>query len=157
MDAMNQPPTVTTPDLASTDEALGADAAEIVRALATRLHEAGRVSDVDVLVDAVLAREALGSTVLPVGIAMPHARSAAVTTPSVAVARLPEAVTWSTGSDPVRVVLLIAAAGDDPDGYLALLQKIATACVKTSFAADLTDAETPARLAELVASALDRR
>ncbi|MBZ5739191.1 PTS sugar transporter subunit IIA [Nocardioides mangrovi] len=154
---MNDTPPVISPDLASIDQPLGDDSASIIRALATRLHDAGRISDIDVFTDAALAREALGSTVLPVGIAMPHARSAAVTTASVTAARLPEAVTWSSGTDPVRIVLLIAAAGDDPDGYLALLQKVATACVKTSFVNELGSAATPEQLANLVAGALGRR
>ena len=136
---------------------IGDDSASIIRALATRLHDAGRISDVDVFVDAAIARESLGSTVLPVGIAMPHARSAAVVSASVAAARLPEAVTWASGAEQVRVVLLIAAAGDDPDGYLALLQKVATACVKTSFVQELTSASTPQALSDLVAGAFGRR
>jgi fructose PTS system EIIA component len=154
---MNDTLPVTSPDLVSIDQPLGDDSASVIRTLATRLHDAGRISDIEVFVDAAMAREALGSTVLPVGIAMPHARSAAVTNPSVAAARLPEPVTWSSGSDPVRVVLLIAAAGDDPDGYLAMLQKIATACVKTSFINELNSAATPQVLADLVAGALARR
>jgi PTS system fructose-specific IIC component len=153
---MNDTPPATTPDLASLDQDLGADGASVIRSLAARLHDAGRVSDTDVFVDAVLAREALGSTVLPGGIAMPHARSHAATAPSVAVARLPEPVTFSTEADPVRLVLLIAAPGDDSPGYLALLQKIATACVKYAFVADLTDARSSDDLAELVNAATSR-
>jgi PTS system fructose-specific IIA component len=150
---MNDTPPVTTPDLASLDQDLGADGAAVIRSLAALLYDAGRVSDVDVFADAALAREALGSTVLPGGLAMPHARSHAVTTPSVAVARLASPVVFASGSEPVRLVLLIAAPGDDSAGYLALLQKIATACVKFGFVSDLSEARTPDALAELVTSA----
>lgn len=148
---------VTTPHLAFLDQDLGADAAEVIRSIATRLHDDGRISDVDVFVEAALAREALGSTVLPGGIGMPHARSAAVITPSVAVARLPKPIVWAPGADPVSLVLLIAAAGDDSQGYLALLQKIAAACVKVAFVSDLSEARTPEGLSDLVAGALGRR
>jgi fructose PTS system EIIA component len=154
---MNDTSPVSTPDLASLDQDLGADGATVIRSLAGRLLDAGRISDLDVFVEAVLAREALGSTVLPGGIAMPHARSHAVTAASVAVARLPEPVTFAAGSDPVRLVLLIAAPGDDSQGYLALLQKIATACVKYAFVDDLTGARTPEALADLVTSAVEKR
>lgn len=151
------PPPVTTPQLARLDQELGADGATVIRSLATLLHDAGRVSDTDVFVDAVMAREALGSTVLPGGIAMPHARSHAATAASVAVARLPEPVSFGAGADPVRLVLLIAAPGDDSAGYLALLQKIATACVKYAFVSDLDEASTPEALADLVTAAVARR
>ena len=154
---MNHTPApVSAPDIASLDQDLGADGAAVIRSLAALLHEAGRISDADVFVDAALAREALGSTVLPGGLAMPHARSHTVRTPSVAVARLPEPVTFEAGSEPVRLVLLIAGLGDDSAGYLALLRKIATACVKFGFVSDLTDAEAPAALAELVNDAVDQ-
>ena len=61
------------------------------------------------------------------------------------------------GSEPVRLVLLIAAPGDDSAGYLSLLQKIATACVKYAFVSDLDDARTPEALADHVAAAVSRR
>ena len=154
---MNDTSPVSTPDIASLDQDLGADGAAVIRSLAARLREAGRISDADVFVDAALAREALGSTVLPGGLAMPHARSHAVTTPSVAVARLASPIVFSPGSEPVRLVLLIAAPGDDSAGYLALLQKIATACVKFGFVSDLTDARTTKALADLVNGAVGRR
>ncbi|MDF1606235.1 PTS sugar transporter subunit IIA [Nocardioides sp. YIM 152315] len=151
------PPPVSSPELASLDRDLGSDGASVVRSLAALLRDEGRVSDLDVFVDAVMAREALGSTVLPGGIAMPHARSHAAIAPSVAVARLPEPVSFSSGSAPVRLVLLIAAPGDDSPGYLALLQKIATACVKQAFVSDLSEARTTEALADLVGTAVAKR
>jgi PTS system fructose-specific IIA component len=154
---MNDTPPVTTPDIASLDQDLGADGAAVIRSLAALLHDADRVSDVDVFVDAALAREALGPTVLPGGVAMPHARSHAVSTQSVAVARLPEPVTFAAGSEPVRLVLLLASPGGDSAGYLALLQKVATACVKYAFVSDLLEARTPEALADLVATAVSGR
>lgn len=157
-DAMNDTPLpVSAPDIVSLDHDLGTDGAAVIRSLAGLLRDAGRISDVDVFVEAALAREALGSTVLPGGLAMPHARSHAVTTPSVAVARLTEPVTFAAGAGPVRLVLLIAAPGDDSAGYLSLLQKIATACVKFGFVSDLTEARTTRALADLVNDAVGRR
>lgn len=143
--------------IASLDEDLGADAPAIVRTLASRLVDAGRVTDLDAFVEAVLAREAIGSTVLPGGIAMPHARSHAVTTPSVAVARLPVPVVFHEGAEPVGLVLLVAAPDADPQGYLSLLQKVATACVKPAFAIDLAEARTQEGLAEVARAGIERR
>lgn len=151
------PPPVTAPELATLDQELGSDSAAVIHSLASRLEGAGRVSDLDVFVEAVLAREALGSTVLPGGIAMPHARSHAVTAPSVAAGRLPDPVSFAADSDPVRLVLLIAAPGDDSPGYLELLQRLATACVLPAFVTDLAEAETPGALADLVGSAAAQR
>lgn len=153
---MNAAPAVT-PELSVAGEDLGPDADSIVRALAARLHAAGRVDDAGAIADAVLAREAIGSTALPGGIAMPHARHASVTTPSVAAALLPEAVTWTDGSGPVRLVLLVAAPGDDSAGYLGLVQKVAAACVKTAFIDDVHRADSAAELADILATATHQR
>ena len=145
------------PEIVSLDAPLGDDSTQIVRALTGLLHEAGRVDDPDTFVEAVLAREALGSTVLPGGVAIPHARSVAATALSVAVARLPEPVDFREGSDPVRIVFLIAGPGDDPAGYLQLLAKIATACVKYAFVDELLEVRTHEGLAALGAEAVGRR
>lgn len=146
-------PAFVTPEIVSLDAPLGSDSTEIVRSLTGLLHDAGRVDDIDAFVEAVLAREALGSTVLPGGIAIPHARSAAATTLSVAVARLPEPTVFRDGAEPIRVVFLIAGPGDDPTGYLQLLAKIATACVKHAFVDELLAVRTADELAALAADA----
>jgi fructose PTS system EIIA component len=151
------PEPLVTPAIASLDVALGDDSTQIVRSLSALLHDAGRVDDTDAFVEAVLAREALGSTVLPGGIAIPHARSAAVLTQSVAVARLPEPVVFREEADPVRLVFLIAGRADDPAGYLQLLSKVATACVKYVFLDRLMEVRTIDDLAELAAEACGRR
>jgi PTS system fructose-specific IIC component len=148
---------IVTAQIVSLDVPLGDGSTEIVRALTGLLADAGRVDDIDVFVEAVLAREALGPTVLPGGIALPHARSKAVTTPSVAVARLPEPATFRADTDPVRLVLLIAGLGDDPAGYLQVLSKIATACVKHAFVDELLRVRTAEEMAELVGHAIGRR
>ncbi len=151
------PPAFVVPEIASLDAALGEDSTQIVRSLTGLLRDAGRVGDADVFVDAVLAREALGSTVLPGGIALPHARSAAANTLSVAVARLPVSVVFREGAEPVRLVFLIAGPGDDPAGYLQLLAKIATACVKFAFVDQLLTARSVEELTSLAVEATTGR
>jgi PTS system fructose-specific IIC component len=153
----DKPTAFVTPEIVSLDAPLGAGSTEIIRSLTGLLHDAGRVEDVDVFVEAVLAREALGSTVLPGGIAIPHARSAAATTLSVAVARLPEPTVFRDGAEPIRVVFLIAGPGDDPSGYLQLLAKIATACVRYAFVDQLLVARTADELTALAVEATGQR
>ncbi|WP_395690387.1 PTS sugar transporter subunit IIA [Nocardioides sp.] len=132
---------------------LGATLEECVRSLATRLAATGRVSDVDAFVADVLAREAQGATALPGGVALPHARSAAVVAPTVAVASLPAEVT-ATNGQAFDLVFLLAVPGDRPDDYLRLLRTVTTAVVKAGFREDCRAAETPEQLASLVSNAL---
>ena len=59
-------------DLKATDKKAAID--EMVN----KLYQAGRISDVQVFKDGILAREAQTSTGLGDGVAMPHAKNAAV-------------------------------------------------------------------------------
>ena len=77
-----------TPELVSLDVGLGADKAAVIRALAARVVAQGRATDADALFADAWAREQKDETGLPGGIAIPHAKSAAVTEASLAFARL---------------------------------------------------------------------
>jgi PTS system fructose-specific IIA component len=142
-------------DTVSVKEDLGSTLEDCVRALAARLAAAGRLSDVDTFVADVLAREAQGSTALPGGVALPHARSAAVTTPSVAIASLPSPIT-EAGQE-IDLIFLLAVPADQSDRYLVLLRQVTTAVVKPGFRSDCRDAGSPAALARLAAEAFHAR
>ena len=77
-----------TPELVSLDVGLGADKAAVIRALAARVVAQGRATDAEALFADAWAREQKDETGLPGGIAIPHAKSAAVTEASLAFARL---------------------------------------------------------------------
>ncbi|GAA1125778.1 PTS sugar transporter subunit IIA [Nocardioides aquiterrae] len=136
----------------SVQQELGATLEDCVRSLATLLDEAGRLSGVDAFVADVLAREAKGSTALPGGVALPHARSAAVLEPTVAVATLPAPVDAPNGHD-FDLVFLLAVPEDQASDYLKLLRTVTTAAVKPGFRSDCRAAESPARLSILAADA----
>lgn len=134
--------------IVSVKQDLGSTLEDCVRALAARLSEAGRLSDADTFVADVLAREAQGSTALPGGVALPHARSAGVQTAAVAVASLPTPI--AEGGHEVDLVLLLAVPGDHSDRYLAHLRQVTTAVVKPGFRADLRAAESADALVKVV-------
>lgn len=116
----------------SLDQDLGGDFKEVVGRMTAALGEAGRVRDEGRFVADVLAREERGSTALPGGLGMPHARSVEVVTPSVAFARLPEPRTTPSGVA-IDIVLLLGAPAEDPEGYLRMLKKVAAGCVRPGF------------------------
>ena len=75
-------------DLVLLDVDAGADKESVIGRLAGRLADSGRVSDRKALQAAAMAREGQSATGLPGGIAIPHCRSAAVSTASIGFARL---------------------------------------------------------------------
>lgn len=106
--------------------ARGKDAA--IREMADLLARSGKVADVDELVRTALRREEQGTTGLGEGIAIPHAKTDAVTAPVVGFARSDEGVErGSLDGTKARLVFMIAvpeaAAGDEHLRILALLSR----------------------------------
>ncbi|MDK6555986.1 PTS sugar transporter subunit IIA, partial [Enterococcus faecalis] len=74
--------------------------------------------------------------------AIPHARSAGVKVPTLAFARLSEAITWAQGEEPTTMVFLIAVPDDAGKQHLKLLSKLARAIMKEDFRVRLQSAAT---------------
>jgi fructose PTS system EIIBC or EIIC component len=132
------------------DAELGSDKHEVIRALARIVGDADRASDVDQLIEDAFAREATSATGLPGGIAIPHCRTAGVTEPVLAFARLEPKVDFGAKDGPADIVFLICAPAGGGNTHLQLLTKLARALVKPAFTDSLRDAETPEEVAELV-------
>ncbi|MER7938802.1 MULTISPECIES: fructose-specific PTS transporter subunit EIIC [unclassified Streptomyces] len=101
---------------------------EAIREMAGLLARSGRVADAGELVASALRREEQGTTGLGEGIAVPHAKTDAVTAPVVGFARSAEGVEWdSPDGTKARLVFMIAvpeaAAGDEHLRILALLSR----------------------------------
>ena len=99
-----------------------------IREMADLLARSGKVADVDELVRTALRREEQGTTGLGEEIAIPHAKTDAVTAPVVGFARSGEGVEWgSMDGTKARLVFMIAvpeaAAGDEHLRILALLSR----------------------------------
>ncbi|MFD5329333.1 fructose-specific PTS transporter subunit EIIC [Streptomyces sp. NPDC127092] len=99
-----------------------------IREMAALLATTGKVTDLDGLVRAAFAREQQGTTGLGEQIAIPHAKTDAVTSPVVGFARSPEGVEWGSLDDTkARLIFMIAvpeaAAGDEHLRILALLSR----------------------------------
>ncbi|PWI15861.1 PTS fructose transporter subunit IIC [Streptomyces sp. Act143] len=99
-----------------------------VREMAGLLARSGKVVDADELVATALRREEQGTTGLGEEIAIPHAKTDAVTAPVVGFARSDEGVEWgSLDGTKARLVFMIAvpeaAAGDEHLRILALLSR----------------------------------
>ncbi len=83
------------------------------------------IQDLKALLSAVREREALLSTGIGLGIAIPHARIPAVTRFVVAVGRCAQGVEFgSIDGKPVTIVVLIAGPQDAQKPYLELLAQI---------------------------------
>ncbi|GGG08175.1 PTS lactose transporter subunit IIC [Rhodococcoides trifolii] len=147
-------PGIISEELIALDADLGSTKTEVIEKLARLLADAGRATEVDGLRDAALAREAQSATGLPGGIAIPHCRSAAVTTASLGFARLNPKVDFGAPDGDADLVFLIAAPEGAGSEHMKLLSSLARALVKPAFVTSLREAATPADIVALVEDVL---
>ncbi|MDK8763332.1 fructose-specific PTS transporter subunit EIIC [Corynebacterium sp. MSK218] len=139
-----------TTDLVALDADFGDSVESVITNLATLVHETGRASSVDELAAPAIAREAKAGTGVPGGVAIPHCRSAAVTEPTLAFARLSRGVDFSGPDGDAQLVFLIAAPEGGGKAHLKILSKLARALVKKDFLEALRNAQTKDEIVKLV-------
>ncbi|MEU6681461.1 fructose-specific PTS transporter subunit EIIC [Streptomyces sp. NPDC046925] len=105
-----------------------ADKDSAIREMAGLLAATGKVNDVDELVATALRREAQGTTGLGEEIAIPHAKTDAVSSPVVGFARSSEGIEWGAiDGTKAKLIFMISvpesAAGDEHLRILALLSR----------------------------------
>lgn len=138
-----------TPDLVAVD-VVATDRDDVVRQLIDKLVAAGRVTDADGFAADVKAREAQMATGMPGGIGLPHARSQYVTTPSLALGKVPGGVDFGAPDGPATLVFLIAAPASGDADHLKILAALARRLVHPEFRQSLVDAPDAATVAEIV-------
>ena len=143
-----------TTDLVELDQNLGNSPEDVIRHLAGRVAANGRATEVEGLFTDAFARESKTATGVPGGIAIPHCRSAAVTVPTLAMARLSQPVDFGAKDGPADLIFFIAAPEGADQEHLKLLSKLARSLIKKDFTAALRAAGTKADIVELVDGAL---
>lgn len=143
-----------TTELVELDRNLGNAPESVIRHLASKVAATGRATEVEGLFADAFAREQKTATGIPGGIAIPHCRSAAVTQPTLAMARLDPKVDFGAKDGPADLIFFIAAPDGADQEHLKLLSKLARSLIKKDFTAALRGATTEAEIVELVDGAL---
>jgi PTS system, fructose subfamily, IIA component len=117
---------------------------EAMAELGSLLVKSGAVTDLPTYLQAVKAREALGTTAVGFGVAIPHGKSGAVSRAAVAFGRSRGTVQWeSLDGEPVRMVFLIAAPDGAHDLHLKALSQLARLLMHEEVRTKLLAAENP--------------
>jgi fructose PTS system EIIA component len=138
-----------TPDLVAID-LVAADRAEATRHLVGLMADAGRVTDAAGFLADVQLREAQMATGMPGGVGLPHARSAHVKVPSLAVAQIPGGVDFGAPDGPATLVFLIAAPATGDADHLKILAALARRLVHESFRTSLKEAADAQTVADII-------
>lgn len=111
-----------------------ADQNAVFEALAAKAVELGVAADASAIVSDLHEREAEASTGFGNGVAVPHTKSANVSTPAILFARLTAPVEWYALDDaPVDTVINILVPESGSDTHLQLLAKLARRLVHKDF------------------------
>ena len=115
------------------------------------LHEkAGNLLDVNAYKDAILAREAQGSTAIGEGIAVPHAKSESVKTPGLSAITVPNGVDYEAPDGKNSDILFMIAAPLDGDLHLEILSRLMVMLMEPEFCASLRGAKTTDEFLSLI-------
>lgn len=123
---------------------------DILKELVEVLYEAGKVSDAHKAVDALIARENQGSTGLEAGIAVPHAKTDAVTDIAMALGISPSGVDFEAADGKLsHLFFLILAPPDKPGLHVELLSEIARLCSSPAVVKALMQANSSKEVVDL--------
>lgn len=125
-------------DLAATSK----DAA--IDEMAKKLHIAGRLNNFDGFKEAILKRESQSTTGIGEGIAIPHAKTDAVKTPSILFAKSAKGVDYeSLDGQPAHLLFMIAASDGTNNEHLETLSRLSSLLMDTTLRENLLAAQSP--------------
>ena len=123
---------------------------EVIRELVECLRDAGKISDVEAVYDALMKRESMGSTGLEQGIAVPHAKTQAVNSLTVALGISPKGIDFQAiDGNPSKLFFLLLAPPDQSGPHIEALADIARITKSQAFCRTLIGSTSPAEVVEL--------
>ncbi len=132
-------------DLESTEKV------EVFHELIEVLYRAGRVADRDAALKAILDREAMATTGIGSGIAVPHGKTPAIDALTVALGISEQGIDYdATDGEPVYVVFLVLAQVSNPGPHVQCLGEIARLLMVPGFCDRLRRATGPQEALDLI-------
>lgn len=130
---------------------------EVFDFLSDKAIELGIADDRDAVVEAFKAREAMGTTGMTGGFAIPHAKTDAVKKPALVVVKFDNPIEWeSMDHVPIKAAVALFAAASDPTTYLGLLSKVAVMLADETFRAAALASADVETIAAIVAAGLKK-
>ncbi|WP_028391423.1 PTS fructose transporter subunit IIABC [Bacillus cihuensis] len=124
---------------------------DAVDELIEKLSSAERLNDKVAYKKAIIAREEQSTTGIGEGIAIPHAKTAAVKTPSIAFARSSQGVDYeSLDGMPAHLLFMIAASEGANNAHLETLSRLSSLLMDASFRDQLLAATSEAEIISLI-------
>ena len=138
-------------------DSLSQTKAEVIQEMVDAFYVSGRTNHRHVLEEALWAREALGSTEVGYGFAIPHCKSDALTANSICVLRLREPIDWNSAHpERVRMVILLALRESDRQNtHMQVFSSLARKLINDDFRHSLLAFKDSAATKNFLARELD--
>ncbi|MEH8244025.1 fructose-specific PTS transporter subunit EIIC [Aeromonas veronii] len=118
---------------------------EVFTEMARLLASQGKVSDEQAFIKDLWAREELGNTGFEEGVALPHAKSAAVCNPAVAIGISRNGIDYGAeDGKPSHIFFMIASPDGGANHHIEVLAELSGKLIEEGFIAKLLAAKTPA-------------
>ncbi|PTL38610.1 PTS fructose transporter subunit IIABC [Alkalicoccus saliphilus] len=117
---------------------------DVIHELAAALDNAGHLSDRQSFIDAIKERESQSSTGIGEGVAIPHAKVAAVTEPAIVFGRTQDGIDYdSLDGEKAHLFFMIAASEGANETHLQALSRLSTLLMDEDFRQTLLTSDTP--------------
>lgn len=127
------------------------DKEEAFAELIELLVRAGRLPDRDRALQAILTREAMATTGIGTGVAVPHGREASVKTLTAALGISKKGIDYdATDGEPVFLIFLVLAEANNPGPHVQCLGEIARLLQVPGFNERLRGARTPREALDII-------
>ena len=122
----------------------GSDRDAVIDELIGKLDDSGILSSKETYKEAILAREAEGTTGMGMNIAIPHGKSDAVKRPAVVYGRSIEGIDWNSmdGTDAKLIFMIAVPTESAGDAHLKILQMLSRKLMDNDFRNELLDADS---------------
>ncbi|WP_254769031.1 PTS sugar transporter subunit IIA [Salinilacihabitans rarus] len=118
--------------------------------------DAGRVTDRERALEDLLAREEEATTGVGMGIGIPHAKSPAVVAPTIAFTRVEDGLDFEAmDGEPATLIFMLLVPEEGGEEHLSMLSSLSRALVHEETRDTLHEADSPARVEEIVTEAVD--
>lgn len=123
--------------------------------LLDRAVETGRVSDRDAALEALLAREEEATTGVGKGIGIPHAKTGAVSQPTIVFARSDEGIDFDAMDEkPATLLFMLLVPEEGGEEHLSLLSSLSRALMHDDVREQLHEADSKAAIEETITEAI---
>ena len=124
---------------------------EVLSEMVDLLASSGDIKDKDLFLDSVVDREAMGSTGIGNGVAIPHGRVDVAQNLVIAFGRSKQGVEFdSLDKEPVYLFFMLAAPKQDVGAYLKALAELSRLLKEEEFRIALLDAESNRQVIDII-------